>query len=110
MGSLETASSHDMRITKQTFSPCVFIGMLSGLMSYVFFMKVLAEFRAVQGATTKPEYDIIQITSIILCATITFYFAVGGIWGYIAGTAYRRYQLANQTCNRADYGTMASEA
>lgn len=79
-------------------------------MSFVFFMKEFAEFRAIQAATTKPEYDVIQITSIILSATLTFYFAVGGFWGYLVATAYRSYKLANQTSNRADYGTMASEA
>jgi hypothetical protein len=99
-----------MHITERPFSPCFSIGLFSGLMSFVFFMKEFAEFRAVQAATTKPEYDVIQITSILLSATITFYFALGGLWGYLVGTAYRRYELANQTSNRADYGTMASEA
>ncbi len=73
-------------------------------------MKEFIKYRALQSNLSERDYDIIQVTSLILSANITLYFAMGGFWGYYVGAEYRRYQLANQTCNRADYGTMAGEA
>lgn len=99
-----------MRIQEYALSPYFWIGMFSGFLSFVLFMMEFAKLRTLQVGSTKRDYAIIQTTSILLSATLTFYFAVGGLWGYLAGTAYRRYELANQTSNRADYGTMASEA
>jgi uncharacterized membrane protein len=127
MGSLETASSHDMRITEYmptlnpcfligmllglpTLSPCFFIGMLMGLLTYILLMMEFTRFSALQSKLTQRDHDIVQVTFMMLSTTIAFYFAIGGVWGYMIGRTYRAYTLASQTKTRADYGTMASEA
>jgi hypothetical protein len=101
-----------MRITQYVpaLSPCFLMGMLFGLLSYILFTLEYAKFRMIQAASTKPDFDVVQVTSLMLSATITLYFAIGGFWGYTIGRAHRAYTLASQTNMRAGYGTMASEA
>jgi hypothetical protein len=64
----------------------------------------------IQPHATQRDYDIIFLTSAMQSVTITFYFVMGTLWGYLVGILYRKHQLANQAGTRADYGTMASEA
>ena len=100
----------NMRIIENTSHPCFWIGMLTALLTYGLFMHEFTKLRAFQSYATKQQYNIVQFTSLMLCTTVTLYFALGMLWGYLVGTAYRKYKLASQTPNPVNYGTMASKA
>ena len=95
---------------KPAFFTCLCIVMFSGLLSFAVFMNELSVLQDLQARTTQRDFRFILITSVMQSLTITFYFVMGTLWGYLVGTVDRKYQLANQACNRGDYGTMASEA
>ncbi len=102
--------SNNACLMKPTCSPCVGIVMFTCLLLVAVFMNEFSITRNIQAHTSPREYDIILLTSAMQSVTVTFYFVMGTLWGYLVGELYRKHELANQAGTRANYGTMASEA